>query len=341
MKPELPFVSFEVTMSCNLKCRFCYNHHKTTGETPLTSSYSLLDKTLRRIFKVFKVGQVTFTGGEPFMGERFGELVLTARLKGARVAVISNGNFAKEEKYIQLTKLGVKLFELPVHSYDPEIHDFMTRCKGSHAKSVSIITALQNCGATPAAVIVLTKFNAKNAGETVRYISTLGIKKIMLNRYNIGGEGVECPSEILPTKYQLQNAFQEISFEALKCGISVFSGVCTPHCILNPKDYRGIHFSSCSFDFTKRPITIDYFGNLRFCNHSPVVLGNIFTDSAEKILQNPELKKWESLVPDFCKDCKEYSVCKGGCRAASQQCGLGLDKPDPVLSFWSAPCQPA
>ena len=40
--------------------------------------------------------------------------------------------------------------------------------------------------------------------------------------YNIGGEGVECPSEIMPEKSQLQKAFQEISDEALKSRISVF-----------------------------------------------------------------------------------------------------------------------
>lgn len=335
MKPELPFVSFEVTMTCNLKCRFCYNHHKNTGEIPSASSYSQADKTLRKILKVFKVGQITFTGGEPFTAERFGELVLSARLKGARVAVISNGNFAAAEDYLQLTKLGVTLFELPVHSYDSEIHDFLTRQKGSHAKSVAIINALKLSGITPTAVIVLTKFNAENAAETVRYISSLGISKIMLNRYNIGGEGVLSPKEILPSKEQLKNAFKEISDEALKHSLTVFSSVCTPHCILNPKDYRGIRFSSCSFDITKRPVTVDYLGNLRFCNHSPVVLGNIFTDSAEKILNNPKLKEWEQIIPDFCKDCKEYSVCKAGCRAAGQQCGLGLDKPDPIIELYA------
>ncbi|MBQ3655878.1 MAG: radical SAM protein [Bacteroidales bacterium] len=334
MKLELPFVSFEVTMSCNLKCRFCYNHHKTTGEIPAVSSYNQADRTLRRLLKVFKVGQLTFTGGEPFTAERFGELVLTARLKGVRVSVISNGNFASEEDYLQLTKLGVNLFELPVHSFNPEIHDFMTRQKGSHAKSVAIINALKEKGVTPTAVIVLTKFNAENTAETLRYISSLGISKIMLNRYNIGGEGAVSPMDILPGKEQLNNAFEEISDEALKSSLTVFSSVCTPRCILNPKDYRGIRFSACSFDITKRPVTVDFLGNIRFCNHSPVVLGNIFTDSPEQIFNNPKLKEWENIVPDYCQDCKEYQVCKAGCRAASQQCGMSLDKPDPIIKFY-------
>jgi len=334
MKPALPFVSYEVTMNCNLKCRFCYNHYKNTKERPLPSSYSIANKTLRRIFKTFDVKQLTFTGGEPFMAERFGELVLTARLKGATVGIISNGNYADPEKYLQLTKLGIKLFELPIHSYKPEIHDFMTRTEGSHQKSVKIISSLQEKGIEPVAVIVLTKYNADNASETIRFINSLGIKKIMLNRYNIGGEGVLNPTEVLPSKDKLQNAFKEISDEALKSGIQVFSGVCTPHCILRPQDYKGITFTSCSFDFSKRPITIDYLGNVRFCNHSPVILGNIYTATAEEILACSETKEWEKTIPDYCKNCRLFSSCKAGCRAATQQCGMSLDKPDPLIFYY-------
>ena len=334
MKTKLPFVSFEATMRCNLRCRFCYNHYKNTGDVPAPSSYAQAKKTLNQIFKVFDVGQITFTGGEPFMTERFGELVLSARFKGATVGVISNGNFATIDNYLQLVDLGVKLFELPIHSYNPEIHDFMTRVEGSHQKSLHIIKELINHGVTPTAVIVLTKFNAENASQTVRYIHSLGISRIMLNRYNIGGEGVKYPSEILPTKEQLQSAFKEISDEALKSHLTILSSVCTPHCVLDPDLYRGIRFTACSFDITRRPVTIDYLGNVRFCNHSPVVLGNIFDNSPKDIFANPSATEWGRVVPDFCVGCARLSRCKSGCRAANQQCGTDLHHPDPVVDYY-------
>lgn len=334
MKTKLPFVSFETTMRCNLRCRFCYNHYKNTGDTPAPSSYAQAKKTLQQIFKLFEVGQITFTGGEPFMAERFGELVLSSRFKGATVGIISNGNYASADKYLQLVDLGVKLFELPIHSCNPEIHDFMTTVNGSHQKSLAIIKMLIEHGITPTAVIVLTKFNAATAADTVRYIHSLGISKIMLNRYNVGGEGVKDPSEILPTKEQLQTAFKEVSDEALKSNLVIFSSVCTPHCVLDPHNYPGIRFSSCSFDITRRPVTIDYLGNVRFCNHSPVVLGNIFADAVEDIFSNPAATEWGRVVPDFCKGCVRLLSCKSGCRAANQQCGIGLDKPDPVVEYY-------
>lgn len=335
MKVKLLHISFEVTMNCNLKCCFCYNHHKNTGVVPKPSSYDIARKTLLKIFKVFDVGQLTFTGGEPFMGERFSELVLTARLKGVSVSVISNGNFASVDKYLQLVSLGVKLFELPVHSFNPDIHDTMTHCKGSHQKSVSIIKSLVDNGIIPVAVVVLTKFNCDNIAKTLEYISSLGVDKIMLNRYNIGGEGVDNPLKILPTEQQLKKAFAEVSDIASKLSLTILSSVCTPVCILDPKDYPNIKFSSCSTDVNQRPITIDYLGNLRFCNHSPIVLGNIFEKSAQDILNSPQLLKWENTIPEYCSSCHKYAYCKGGCRAASEQCGLDVDNPDPIISVYN------
>ena len=334
MKAKLPLVSFETTMRCNLRCRFCYNHYKNTGETPAPSSYAQAKKTLQQIFKVFDVGQITFTGGEPFMTERFGELVLAARLKGVGVGIISNGNFAPPEKYLQLVRLGCRLFELPLHSVNPDVHDFMTTVKGSHQKSLHIIKVLIEHGVVPTAVIVLTKFNAETVSETVSYIHSLGISRIMLNRYNIGGEGVSHPENILPTKEQLQNAFKEISDVAVKLQLTILSSVCTPHCVLNPDLYPGIRFSSCSFDVSRRPVVIDYLGNVRFCNHSPVVLGNIFNNTPEEIFQNPLATEWGRVVPDFCANCSRLPRCKAGCRAANQQCGISLNHPDPVVDFY-------
>ena len=331
MKPKLPLLSFEVTMSCNLNCLFCYNHYKVSGDKPEPSSYGDARKALKMIFKKFDVGQITFTGGEPFMGERFSELVLTARMNGAKVGIISNGNYAAPDSYIQLIKLGVNLFELPIHCYDPKIHDQMTRREGSHEKSLTVIKTLLSNGVTPVAVIVLTKYNAAQAADTVRFIESLGIKRIMLNRYNIGGAGVGNPTEILPSEVQLVQAYREVSEVSVAKGLTILSSVCTPICILNPKDYPGIQFSGCTTDLAKRPVTIDYKGDLRFCNHSPVVLGNIFSNTADEIFGSPALGEWRDTVPDFCNGCKSFPTCKGGCRAASQQCGKSLDTPDPII----------
>ena len=98
----------------------------------------------------------------------------------------------------------------------------------------------------------------------------------MINRYNIGGEGCNNPEEILPEFKDLKNAFKECNEFAQNNDVKIYSLVCTPHCVLDPKDYPNIVFSNCGIGNFKRLYTLTRNGDIRYCNHSPVVLGNVY-----------------------------------------------------------------
>lgn len=333
MRIKIPSISFEVTADCNLNCMYCYNHWKRTdNKISECKNYELAKKTLKKLFKVADVKHVTFTGGEPLIAERFSELVLYVRMKGATVTVISNGTYPNFSHYRQLVDLGVSLFELPIHSYKSASHDYLTQHIGSWDKSIKNINQLLTINAEVVAVIVLTKINCADIGNTLKCIHSIGIKRVMINRVNIGGMVTENFKALLMSSSEFKNAFKEAMIISNDLKMSVTSNVCIPICILNPKDYKGIRFTSCSFDMTKRPITVEYKGNVRFCNHSPVVIGNIFSDKIEDIFSSKEVKQWKNIVPEFCKDCKAYDFCKAGCRAASEQMGLSLNNPDPIIN---------
>ncbi|HEX2958256.1 MAG TPA: SPASM domain-containing protein [Chitinispirillaceae bacterium] len=130
----------------------------------------------------------------------------------------------------------------------------------------------------------------------------------MLARYNIGGRGIQQAHDILS------------------------ANVCVPFCIINPKDYSNIPISSCGEAFTRRPITIDSSGNLRICNHSPAIIGNIHSDSIQKMAESDYVNSWKTTQPTNCQTCAQWIKCRGGCRAASEQIGKSLDNKDPVTS---------
>ena len=334
MRIKIPNISFEVTADCNLNCMYCYNHWKLADNKIYEcGNYGLSKKTLTKLFKVADVKHITFTGGEPLIAERFPELVLYARMKGAQVTVISNGTYPNFSYYKQLVDLGVSLFELPIHSYKSDSHDYVTQHIGSWNKSIKNINQLLSINAGVVAVIVLTKVNCADINNTLKLIHSIGIKRVMINRVNIGGMVTENFKALLMSSSELKNAFKEAMIISKELKLSVTSNVCTPICILNPKDYKGIRFTSCSFDMTKRPITVDYKGNVRFCNHSPVVIGSIFSDKMEDIFSSKKVKQWQNIVPEFCNDCKAYNICKAGCRAASEQMGLFLNNPDPIINY--------
>ncbi len=334
-KQELQYVLFEVTQDCNLNCSFCYNHWKGNfkEQKQNSSDYSQSLQTLKRLFRNSNINHITITGGEPLLVDRLKELALFCRLKGASVSVISNGNAGKDEDIRQLLQIGVSLFELPFHSNKASIHDQMTHLKGSWEKSKERMLFIRNEGGYVVPVIVITKFNYNTLGETISTLSEMGFNRIMLNRYNIGGLNVLSPNKVIASKEQLNEAFKQANEVSGKLKLGLSSNVCTPHCIVNPTDYTNIRFTNCSPDLYKRPLTLSSTGDIRFCNHSPIVLGNIFNLSIKEILADGQKISNTISKPSYCIECTLYDKCQGGCRAAAQQTGKAFSDIDPIVEY--------
>lgn len=330
---KLSFVILETTPACNLNCRYCYNTWKRPGQSaPKVASYKQLKKTLSRLFKMSDVGQVTFSGGEPFLTERFLELVLFTRLRGKNVNIITNGNQASPQELKQAQDLGVALFELPLHSPTAQAHDAMTAKPGSWQRSLDSIKHLLDIGARVTGVVVLTRLNAPHVAETLQMMQRIGIEQVMFNRFNVGGNGVMEQVALTPTMEELAMGFGQANAVAKETGIKIVSGVCTPLCILDARRYPKIRFSACDTDVSRRPLTLDPWGNLRFCNHSPVNLGNIFEQDLAEMFSSDYVKQWQT-TPEFCQDCNSFARCMGGCRAAAEQLDTAVTEVDPVIGF--------
>jgi len=332
LKVNLQSIVFEITSDCNLNCRYCYNIWKRPNNKQVSfNSYKNAKKTLKRLFKISDVNQIVMSGGEPFLGERFSELALYCRMNHKNVIIISNGNIGTKQDYSQLVKMGVTLFELPIHSYNSISHDYLTQVSGSWNKTVQSVKSLIELNANVVGVIVLTKVNHSEVEETLLFINKLGIKHVMLNRFNIGGKGISEQKNLLLNHKELQNAFRIANSYGKKLGLKISSNVCTPFCVIDPEDYNNIKMSSCAANVVNMPLTLDITGNMRLCNHSPVIIGNIFKNTLKDMLNSEYVKSWKDIVPDYCIDCEKYSKCLGGCRAASEQLGLTLKNVDPVV----------
>ncbi|MDR0830850.1 MAG: radical SAM protein [Prevotellaceae bacterium] len=331
---HLSHIAFEITDRCNLNCVYCYNIWKMEGAKRVPfNSYRKATETLTKIFQQADIKNVALTGGEPFLSERFLETVLHCRLNGKTITIISNGTQGKKSDYQQLIKLGVGLFEFPVHSAQENIHDKMAAVKGSWQKSVNSVKTVLALGGQVVPVMVITRHNVDVLGETLDFINSLGCKRIMLNRYNIGGSACQTPLEVSATAEQLRSAFAVANQKSAELGLRLTSNVCSPICLLNPQDYPLIGFGHCSFDALQRPVTLDINGNIRLCNHSPIVAGNIYEKDISDILYSDYSNSWATAVPAFCADCQHWTKCKGGCRAASEQVFGKLDKEDPIIKW--------
>jgi radical SAM protein with 4Fe4S-binding SPASM domain len=332
MKTEIDHLVFEVTHQCNYTCKFCYNHWKANDITvDYTPGFTDLKATLVQLFKQVKVRHLAFTGGEPLLQKRLPELLLYCRMQGCKVTLLTNGFFVNNDLIEDVKTIGIHGIQVPLLSHLEVVHDGLTQFIGSWKKSVRAISQLRKANLPVSAIVVVTARNIEDIPATFSLIKELGVDRILLNRFNIGGLGLKFKNELWLYPQQVKRLFHLANDAAREFNLTVSSGVCTPICLVNPADYPNIRFSFCNTDITKRPLTIDYVGNVRFCNHSPENIGNIFETSFEQIVRNDQLI-YQKVVPGLCKNCQHFSLCNAGCRAAAQQTGSGFSFADPVLT---------
>jgi len=324
-------IVFELTEACNQCCRFCYNYWRDGKVTIPAPDPALARKTLKKLLSQVSVGTLSFSGGEPMLLGNIHDLVLSARFKGSRVNILTNGTLLSDDALENFLPLGVGAIQIPLLSADAGVHDYLTNKPGSWGKAKDALSRTGTAG-IGVAVLVITKINAPGVSDTLALIRDCGIKTVMVNRFNIGGNGILHSKELVPDRKTLQESFAAIeAFAKTNPQIHFVSGVCTPLCLMDTAPYPHILFTKCSTDLSGRPVTVNYKGDVRFCNHSPRVLGNIYERPIFNILNDPEINAIYSPLPDECEKCSLLERCGGGCRAASEQVYGTFSAMDPII----------
>jgi radical SAM protein with 4Fe4S-binding SPASM domain len=325
VKEEFLNINFEITNNCNQNCIYCYN----TINTNFTPGNPL--KTIKKLFEIAKFKQLTITGGEPTISENLLEIVVFAKLNGVKVVIITNASTNNQKLFSKLISAGVSHFQITINSVDPEVHNQMAATGHVFENSIKNIEYILKNGGKVIPSIVLTNQNSESLNSTFDFLKNYGFKTIIVNRYNISS-GRYSKHLTLSTDL-IRSSFLQIDKFAQKNDIKVTSNVCTPFCILNPYEYPNIQFGSCPDNPKQKPITVDYLGDVRLCNHSKIRVGNIFKNSLTEMLYSDYAMSWISQIPTFCIDCNEYDNCKGGCKAASEQLYNNHLIVDPIVEF--------
>ena len=260
------------------------------------------------------------------------DMALQARFKGSRVTVLTNGTLLTGDAVENFKNIGISAIQIPILSADPSVHDALTTLPGSWEKATRAAkTVVELMPGAAYSVLVITRENAAGIPETLELMKQIGITHVLVNRFNLGGMGLKNKEGLLPDRKLLKQAFQDVeTFAAANPQIHFVSGVCTPICVLDPVLFPHIRFTWCSTDFSRRPVAVSYTGDVRFCNHSPHIIGNIYKRPIYDIVSDPETIGRYSSTPDLCRTCDQFPRCNGGCRAASEQVYGTFSVPDPV-----------
>ena len=335
-KLDIGFVVFELTDACNQTCRFCYNHFKG-GErycAPAAPDFRAARKTLRRLLREANIGSISLSGGEPMLMPRIHNLVLKARFARSKVNILTNGTLLSDEDIAIFEQLGVSTIQIPLLSHLATEHDYQTQLSGSWERAMRAarkVIETREGWLTP--VFILSRLNVHSIEQTLEMYAAMGAKHLMLNRFNIGGLGRKYAEELVLSHSELRDAFRRADTKLGELGMRAHNGVCSPMCLLNPKDYPNITFSHCTTDLRTRPLTVNYRGDVRFCNHSPRILGNIHTEHLSDIIERTASESYYDNIPATCTACELWERCRGGCRAASEQLYGTFDRVDPIMEL--------
>lgn len=250
------------------------------------------------------------TGGEPTLHPEFAEIIHAVVETCIPFTVFTNARWRKPERVIELLKAAPTCEGVLVslHGRDAVTHEAFTKTPGSFEQACENIARATGAGLRVHTSTVITRHNCGQASEMVALADRLGAQRAVFNRY-LGPDS----DEIEPGESQLRAVVADIErlmrthHRRSGAGVTVRYGNCIPQCFM-PSSATGC-WAGVAY------CTIDPWGNVRPCNHSPTIGGNILTERIKDIWQGETFGRWRELLPNQCDACAKLEVCHGGCRA--------------------------
>jgi AdoMet-dependent heme synthase len=134
-------VHMDLTYRCNERCVHCYLDHDDRGEMTTAEIKGILDQLAEA-----GVFFLTLSGGEPLMRKDFFAIISHARSLLFNVKVKTNGLMIGEDEARRLQELGVENLQISVYSHRPDVHDAITKVKGSLERTKTAIRFLRAQG---------------------------------------------------------------------------------------------------------------------------------------------------------------------------------------------------
>lgn len=308
----------ELTYKCNHKCKFC--------SCPWFASNSLypiekelnLEQWKRLIDKLYAngVNTISITGGECLLKECLVDILLYIRDecrkkgKATDIVLISNGLLMNRD-YLQLFKYCNVHLSMSL----PGIETFEEHTGLNNAEGVlHWFQEAQKLGMNTTVNVTVTKKNYHELFETLSLGLLNGATSVLVNRFLPGGRGLKYMNELMLSREEL-NGMLDITEKVLSLAQRHgHTGTEIPLCAINnPTKYKWLNFGTkCAA--AKEFFVVDPAGQIRTCNHSPIIVGNVFNDEMIKDTVYWNLYAQSRYHPTMCKSCESIKTCDCGCR---------------------------
>lgn len=306
--------SLELTPLCNNRCPGCSNVFADARRARSSLSAAEWCEVLDVIAPHAR--RLKVTGGEPTMHPQFWPIVSEIARRDIPFTLFTNARWPDPAAIVaglrdtpQCTGLLISL-----HGPDARSHEAFTGVAGSFGETVANIRRAAEARLLVAVSTVLTRHNCAQVEAMVEFACGLGAEHVVFDRYL----GAPLPS-LEPTPDQLREAVRTIEGmiargEPLRYGTPVcqcFEANSSVGCL------AGLAYC-----------TIDPWGRMRPCNHSPTVVGSVLEQPLEELWHSETMRRWRDLAPAACHACAAFATCRGGCKAMAE---IRPERCDPLV----------
>jgi radical SAM protein with 4Fe4S-binding SPASM domain len=332
------YLLFEVTKACQNDCAFCYNVWKEDPGYPreeltLADTVRLLDSVIEQS----GCKHIGVTGGEPLLSPHIFEILAHMASRGVEPVLISNGCLLDEAAVKKCRDYGCNYFEVSLHSNREEIHDGLSGRPGNFKEVIDGIMNVKKLGGHVTTVFVATRENIGTFKDTIEVNALLGVEWTLFNRIACGGTCISAWREMVPAPGQIRAALDAAVPVAERYRVGLSAGVQIQPCLVDLSQYKTVYSGFCPLNQLEREnsyFAIDPAGNLRMCNRSKIILGNLLERPFAEVAGSPRVAEFGDVVPEFCRDCQLARKCAGGCKADALSCFGTLSRPDPYVEIF-------
>ncbi len=308
----------ELTYQCNHKCKFCScPWYAPNSDYPVGRELDLTQwkQVISRLYDL-GVEAVSISGGECLLKDCLKDIILyinqesEKRGKRKEIVLISNGLlmnmdylrlFKQSHVHLSMSLPGLETFEehTGVDNADGVLHWFQ------EAKKLGLNTTVN---------VTVTKMNYFELFRTVSMGLISGASSVLINRFLPGGRGLSFQKNLALNRKQLNGMLDTVEEILLLSNRYGQMGTEIPLCAIDsPEKYKRLGFGTkCAA--AKGFFVIDPAGQVRTCNHSPRVVGNVFDDDIIQDKAYWSIFANSNYHPVMCQTCKSISLCDCGCR---------------------------
>ncbi|MGB8543196.1 MAG: radical SAM protein [Candidatus Acidiferrales bacterium] len=307
---HLPWsVHVDLTYRCNERCVHCYLDHEDHGEMKSQEIKDVLEQ-LALAGTLF----LTFSGGEIFLRADLFELLEFARSLHFDINLKTNALLIDVERARKLRELSIRKIQISIYSAEPEVHDAITKVRGSLERTLAAIRFLQAEGLNVKIACPLMKQNLTAYRNVQALAAELGVPYVLDMTITPKMDGDMSLLQLRSSTKELLPILQDASLNPRACSpnnmeVETISTGSATSSGIESQAYEDI---PCSAGHNS--CYISPYGDVFPCVQMPVATGNLRKQTFEDIwFRSEEMNRVravrESQLP-VCSKCSIRQYCE-------------------------------